>query len=194
MGMPTTISIGAWAGGGGMALRIQGFTGAQRRALGLSRTVIERRLAHLPCPVPRDLCEELATILTGRRPVVDLAYGGDGGGQRTPYARSAGYRILLYQRAFPLDNGGATGLAPILFHELVHIARGWELDAEAFENAWFTPAEGARPPSAEDWVLFKEQEYRGWWVRLHPRTRQVMDYADRLVVTFPRKTRRSVKP
>jgi hypothetical protein len=173
-----------------MALRLQGFSSAQRRALGVSRTVIERRLADLPCPVPRDLCEELAAILTARRPAVDLAYGGDGGGHRTPYARSAGYRVLLYQRAFPRDEDSAAGLAPVLFHELIHIARGWELDAEAFENAWFTRAQGARPPSTEDWAIFKEQEYRGWWVHLDPRTRKVMDYADRLVVTFPRKARR----
>ena len=169
-----------------MALRIQDFSSAQRRVVDLSRSVIERRLVHLPCPVPRDLCEELERILSARRPVVDVAYGGDGGGRRTPYARSAGYRILLYQRAFPPREGGAARLAPILFHELIHIARGWELDAEAFENAWFTTAEGARPPSREDWTIFKEQEYRGWWVRLQPRTRQVTDYADRLVVTFPR--------
>ncbi len=173
-----------------MALRLQGFTGVQRRALGQSRRLIERRLAHLPCPVPGDLCEELETILSARRPVVDLAYGGDGGGRRTPYARSGGYRILLYQRAFPSPQGEA-GLAPILFHELIHIARGWELDAEAFENAWFSPAEGARRPSKDDWTIFKEQEYRGWWVRLDPRTRRVTDYADRLVVTFPRRALRS---
>src|SRR5512146_3281943 len=107
------------SGGGFMALRLQGFTSVQRRALGLSRTLIERRLAHLPCPVPRDLCDELQTLLSARRPVVDLAYGGDGSGRRTPYARSAGYRILLYQRAFPSPQGEA-GLAPILFHELIH--------------------------------------------------------------------------
>lgn len=176
-----------------MALRIQGFTSAQLRALGQSRAIVERRLAHLPCPVPRDLCEELDAILSARRPVVDVAFGGDGGGRRTPYARSAGYRIVLYQRSFPVHGDGAAGLAPILFHELIHIARGWELDAEAFENAWFTPAEGARPPTREDWTIFKEQEYRGWWVRLYPRTRQVTDYADRLVVTFPRKGGRSAE-
>jgi hypothetical protein len=170
-----------------MALRVQGFTGVQRRALAQSRAIIERRLAHPPCPVPRDLCEELQAILSAKRPLVDLAYGGDGGGRPTPYARSAGYRILIYQRALPALRGAETRLAPVLFHELIHIARGWELDAEAFENAWFTPGEGARPPSKDDWRIFKAQDYRGWWVRLHPRTRQVTDYADRLVVTFPSK-------
>ncbi len=129
-------------------------------------------------------------MLFARRPVVDLAFGGNGGGHRTAYARSAGYRILLYERAFPRRAGGAAGLAPILLHELIHIARGWELDAEAFENAWFAPLEGARPPSRDDWAIFTAQGNRGWWVRLDPRTRQVTDYADRLVVTFPRKVGR----
>ena len=176
-----------------MALRMQGFSTVQRRALGRSRTIIERRLAHLPCPVPRDLCEELQAIFSARRPVVDLAYGGDGGGRQTPYARSAGYRVLLYERAFSIEKSGAARLAPVFFHELIHIARGWELDAEAFENAWFTPAEGARPPSREDWAIFRAQEYRGWWVRLDPKTREVTDYADRLVVTFSRKAVRSAE-
>jgi hypothetical protein len=170
-----------------MALRVQGFTIPQRQAISRGRRIIERRLARLPCPVPRDLCEDLQAILFANRPLVDLVYGGNGGGQPTPYARSAGYRILLYQRALPLAPSGEGRLAPILFHELIHIARGWELDAEAFENAWFTHSEGARPPTREDWTIFKTQRYRGWWVRLDPRTRRVTDYADRLIVAFPPK-------
>jgi len=172
-----------------MALRIQGFTSAQRRAIARGRRIIERRLARLPCPVPQDLCGELRAILFADRPVVDLVYGGDGGGHRTPYARSAGYRILLYRRAMASTSRDTSQLAPVLFHELIHIARGWELDAEAFENAWFTQAEGARPPTRDDWTLFKEQHYRGWWVCLDPRTRRVADYADRLVLTFPPRPR-----
>lgn len=168
-----------------MALRVHGFTTAQRRAINRSCGIIERRLGRLPCPVPRDLCQELRAILFTDRPIVDLAYGGDGGGHRTPYARSAGYRILLYKRAIPSTLAGESRLAPILFHELIHIARGWELDAEAFENAWFTAAEGARPPTQEDWAVFKAQRYQGWWVHLDPRTRRVTDYADRFVLTFP---------
>jgi len=174
-----------------MALRVQGFTVGQRRLISRSRTLIARRLAHLPCPVPRDLGEELQAILFARRPVVDLVYGGDGNGLPTPYARSAGYRILLYAKALPSTPGEGNRLAPILFHELIHTARGWELDAEAFENAWFTQPEGARPPTREDWTLFKAQRYRGWWVRLDPRTRRVTDYADRPILTFPAKSVRA---
>jgi hypothetical protein len=176
-----------------VALRVQGFTTVQRRVISRSRTIIERRLARPPCPVPRDLCEELEAILFADRPLVDVADGGDGGGRPTPYARSAGYRILLYERAFPLPPSGEARLAAILFHELIHIARGWEVDAEAFENAWFTHSEGARPPTREDWTIFKGQGYRGWWVHLDPRTRRVTDYADRLIVTFPPKSVRSAE-
>lgn len=168
-----------------MALRVLGFTPAHRRAIRRSRKAIERRLANLPCPVPRDLVESLGAILFAERPRVDLAYGGGDGGSGTPYARSAGYRIVLYQRAFAAEPGGETRLAPVFFHELIHIARGWELDAEAFENAWFAQTEGARPPTREDWALFRAQRYEGWWVRLDPRTRRVTDYADRFVHAFP---------
>jgi hypothetical protein len=176
-----------------MALRLRDFTPVPHRAVRRSRNAIERRLANLPCPVPRDLVESLRTILFADRPLVDVVYGGGDGGPSTPYARSAGYRIVLYRRAFVATRAGGSRLAPVLFHELVHIARGWELDAEAFENAWFTRKEGARPPTREDWAIFKEQRYQGWWVRLDPRTRRVTDYADRLIHTFPGRPTRSAR-
>ena len=174
-----------------MALRLRGFTPVHRRAVRRSRNAIARRLADLPCPVPRDLVESLRTILFADRPLVDLVYGGGDGGPSTPYARSAGYRIVLYARAFSASASSQARLAPVLFHELIHIARGWELDSEAFENAWFTRKEGARPPTREDWAIFQEQRYQGWWVRVDPRTRRVTDYADRFIHKFPSKPTRS---
>ncbi|OGB91838.1 MAG: hypothetical protein A2Z31_01660 [candidate division NC10 bacterium RBG_16_65_8] len=174
-----------------MALHLRNFTPAHRRAVRRSRNAIERRLANLPCPVPRDLVESLRAILFADRPLVDLVYGGGDGGPATPYARSAGYRIVLYARAFSATAGSQARLAPVLFHELIHIARGWELDSEAFENAWFTRKEGARPPTREDWAIFKDQRYQGWWVRVDPRTRRVTDYADRPIHTFPARPTRS---
>jgi hypothetical protein len=143
--------------------------------------------------------------------MVDLVYGGDQGVCAEPYSRSAGYRILLCKRTFlpekacvePSSRGvrlrltrspqaeglrrddGHPRLPAVLFHELIHIARGWELDAEAFENAWFSPTEGARPPTRNDWRLFKQQDYQGWWVHIDPQTRRVTDYADRSILTFP---------
>lgn len=169
-----------------MALRLRGFTAAHQGALHQSRVYIARRMADPPCPIPRDLRDALTAALTGARPIVDLAYGGGGGGSETPYARSAGYRILLYERAFVTERAAGSRLTAVLFHELVHIARGWELDAEAFENGCFSRAEGARPPTRDDWALFKGQRHQGWWVRVDPRTRRVTDYADRPIVTFPR--------
>ncbi len=174
-----------------MALRLRDFNPVQRRVLDYSGKLIERRLADPPCPTPRDLLESVRAILCGDRPLVDLVYGGGNGGPNTPYARSAGYRIILYARAFSAVGRGGAGLAPVLFHEAIHIARGWELDSEAFENAWFTREEGARPPTREDWAIFKAQRYQGWWVRLDPRTRRVTDYADRPIHTFPPRPKRS---
>jgi hypothetical protein len=94
--------------------------------------------------------------------------------------------MLLCRKAFlPESRSQIVRLPAVLFHELIHIARGWELDAETFENAWFSVEEGATLPDRNDWGVFKEDQYRGWWVRVNPRTRQVTDYADRLIVTFP---------
>ena len=161
-------------------IRIRGFKPEHMTVVRRSLAVIRQRLEHPPGPMPHDLRAELKAILDGSRPVVDVVYGGEGGICAEPCARSAGYRIVLCKRAFD-----QTRLPAGLFHELVHVARGWELDAEAFENAWFTRAEGAAPPTEEDWAIFRAQRYQGWWVQLNPRTGRVMDYADRLIVTFP---------
>ena len=158
-------------------IRIRGFKPEQMAVVRRSVAIIRQRLEHPPGPMPSDLRAELRAILDGARPVVDVAYGGDAGVCAEPCARSAGYRIILCKRAF-----AETRLPAGLFHELVHIARGWELDAEAFENAWFKRAEGAAPPTGDDWAIFRAQRYQGWWVRLIPRTGRVVDYADRLIV------------
>lgn len=169
-----------------MALRIRGFTTDQRRDLQRGIRLVHERLRHPPGPMPRDLHSALQDILAGRRPIVDLVFGGDQGPCQGPYARSAGYRILLCGKAFwPEAGTGRARLPAVLFHEFIHIARGWELDAEAFENAWFSVGEGATPPTREDWAVFREDHSQGWWVRLDPRTRRVTDYADRAILTFP---------
>jgi len=173
-----------------MAIRSHDFPPRYARALDRSLATIRQRVARPPGPIPRDLRQQLRAILTGDRPVVDLVYGGAHGACREPYARSAGYRILLCSKAFLPEPRSARAhrvirLPAVLFHELIHIARGWELDAEAFENAWFSVTEGARPPDRNDWAIFKEDEYQGWWVRVDPRSRRVSDYADRIILTFP---------
>lgn len=174
-----------------MAIRVRSFSPTQEQALDWSLALIKHRLRKPPGPIPRDLHSMLQDILSGRRPIVDLVFGGSEGICRVPYSRSAGYRILLCAKVFQSFMGRASlgRLPAVLFHELIHVARGWELDAEAFENAWFTPGEGARAPTREDWAIFREDGYEGWWVRVDPRTRRVTDYADRLIVTFPARPR-----
>jgi hypothetical protein len=166
-------------------LSIQGFPAGLKREIKKSLTLIRQRLTKPPVPIPRDLLDDLRAILGRPRPTVDLVYGGVTDGCRKSYGSSAGYRILFCRKAFQEKR-----VAAVLFHEMVHIALGWELDAEALENAWFTRKEGARPPTRSDWETFKEDEYRGWWVRLDPRTRRVTDYADRLILTLPPRPRR----
>jgi hypothetical protein len=169
-----------------MALRISGFPSPERRSLDRCLALIRERLEHPPGPIPHDLWEQLLAILVKGRPVVDLVYGGAQGVCQEPYARSAGYRVLLCAKAFvPEPRSRIVRLPAVVFHELIHIARGWELDAETFENAWFSTGEGATPPDRNDWAVFKEDKNRGWWVRVNPRKRRVTDYADRLIVTFP---------
>jgi hypothetical protein len=169
-----------------MSLHISAFAPPEKRALDRCLALIRERLDRPPGPIPHDLRELLHAILVKDRPIVDLAYGGGQGICREPYARSAGYRVLLCAKAFvPESRSRIVRLPAVLFHELIHIARGWELDAETFENAWFSVEEGATPPDRNDWSIFKEDQYRGWWVRVNPRTRQVTDYADRYILTFP---------
>ena len=170
-----------------MALRISGFPSPERHALDRCLTLIRERLHHPPGPMPHDLREQLLAILVKGRPVVDLVYGGAHGVCQEPYARSAGYRVLLCRKAFlPEPRSRIVRLPAVVFHELIHIARGWELDAETFENAWFSRQEGATPPDRKRLVdLQGGSDTQGWWVRVNPRTRRVTDYADRLIVTFP---------
>jgi len=175
-----------------MTLHISGFSPPEKRALDRCLTLIRERLHHPLGPIPHDLRGELLAILLKDRPIVDLVFGSDQGVCQEPYARSAGYRVLLCRKAFlPESRSHIVRLPAVLFHELIHIARGWELDAETFENAWFSVEEGATPPDRNDWGVFKEDQYRGWWVRVNPQTRRVSDYADRLIVTFPPPRRRA---
>jgi hypothetical protein len=66
-------------------------------------------------------------------------------------------------------------LTAVLFHELVHVAGGWELDAEYFENLFFPEGKGATRPTYDDWPEFKEDKFQGWWVYLNTRTGHAMD-------------------
>jgi hypothetical protein len=173
-----------------MAINVRDFPARYARVLHQTLGTFRERLDHPPGPIPHDLRQELLAILSRGRPVVDLVYGGAQGICQEPYARSAGYRVLLCTKAFLPEPRSRHAhrvirLPAVLFHELIHIARGWELDAETFENAWFSVEEGATPPDKNDWAIFKEDKYEGWWVRVNPRTRRVIDHADRFILTFP---------
>ena len=165
-------------------IRVREFPPAHERAVRRGLALVHERLAHPPRPIPRDLRAELQAILRGRRPLVDLVYGGAQGVCQKPHARSAGYSILLCRRAFS-GRGGEARPAAVLLHELIHIAHGWELDAETFENAFFSAREGARAPTKDDWLIIRQQRYEGWWVRINPRSGRVTDQADRFILYLP---------
>ncbi len=169
-----------------MAIVPRNFSEADWATVRSGLGIISTLLQHPPGPMPGDLRAKLQDILSDqRRPTVKLVYGGGKEVCRGHYARSAGYRILLCDKTLrPEPDTGRPRLSAILFHELIHIARGEELDSEAFENAWFTYEEGARQPTLDDWSVFKEDHYEGWWVRLDFHTREVTDYADRPIITF----------
>jgi hypothetical protein len=72
-------------------------------------------------------------------------------------------------------------------HELVHVAGGEELDAEYSENALFSKREGAELPTEEDEQEFKENQYRGIFVRLDRESRKVADLSGKLLGTLARR-------
>jgi hypothetical protein len=170
-----------------MAIQFRGFSRKDEKALDKSLSRIRHRLRHGPGPMPHDLRSALDEIVSGKRPVVTLAFGGTEKACQEMVARTAGYRVLLCAKVFSKGKAKGSRLTAVLFHELIHVARGKELDSEAFENAWFQD-EGAREPTREDWASFAEDGYRGWWVHVDRKTRRVTDYSDRFIITFPKPT------
>ncbi len=76
-----------------------------------------------------------------------------------PYAYTTGPCIWICERSFA---AGQARLEAVLCHELVHVACGWELDAEAFERALFPGA--ATDPDPGDWESFRQRNWMGRWV------------------------------
>lgn len=56
----------------------------------------------------------------------------------------------------------------MVFHELIHVCSGNELDAEAFEEVLFPVAlgAGASKPDLDDWMMFRRRNWKGRWVHL----------------------------
>jgi len=79
-----------------------------------------------------------------------------------PYAYTTGPCVWICERSFA---AGPERLEAVLCHELVHVACGGELDAEAFERALFPGA--ASDPDPGDWESFRRQNWTGRFVRLH---------------------------
>lgn len=144
-----------------------------------SLALIRARVAR--APLPRDLRATLLRFLSPtRKPAVQLFLA-----TRATQGRwgcSSGYCIWLHPRTFrPSPGAPHSRLTAVLFHELVHVAGGNELDAEAFENLVFNAEEGAVPPTADDWSKFAAHQGVGQWVKLAGR----QPAARRTVVRLP---------
>lgn len=83
-------------------------------------------------------------------------------GTTGPFAYTGGACIWLCKKVF--DTGQARVNA-VLFHELVHVLCGWELDAEVFENLLFI-GQGATIPEKGDVDAFAQTNWKGRWVRV----------------------------
>ena len=89
---------------------------------------------------------------------------------------SGGYCIWIHPRCFePYGRNRAPRLTSVLFHELVHAAGGWELDAEYYENHFFGEKEGATRPNWDDLQQIIDDKYEGRWLHLDANRRRVMD-------------------
>lgn len=87
-----------------------------------------------------------------------------------------GYCIWIHPRCFePYGRNRVSRLTSVLFHELVHAAGGWELDAEYYENHFFGEKEGATRPNRADLQQIIDDKYEGWWLYLDADRRRVMD-------------------
>jgi len=117
--------------------------------------------------LPKDLRAGLDTVLDGigtfPSPIVarsvTIAYDERDNG---PFAYTGGSCIWLCKRAF---DAGQDRLNAILFHELVHVMCGWELDAEVLENLLFH-GRGATRPDHGDIETFARGNWVGRWVRV----------------------------
>ena len=152
------------------------------RSVGLIRDRVTRDANRLP----RDLFDQLVEFLDGEKRDSTVYLSVDPRPEKEGWGYTSGYCIWIRPRSFaPQDPNGTARLTPVLFHELVHAAGGWELDAEFFENCLFTPQEGATPPDDKDWEKFAATNYEGWWLYLDPpKSRRVVDLWKREIGEF----------
>ena len=112
--------------------------------------------------LPIDLFEELANFFAASKPpTVEIFVSKETAGW---WGESGGESVWINPHCFKEVKPGVSRLAAELFHELVHLANGNELDCEFFENLLFS--ETGSPPTIDDWPKFEGVEYKGWWVYL----------------------------
>lgn len=132
-----------------------------------SKDIIRNRLSKNAGMLPRDLLDRLARYLDEnvRIPAVEVYYNDP---KEVPHwGEVHGFSIYLQPRTFePWEKTGKPRLTAVVFHELVHVAGGGELDAEVFENLLFRMDEGAAPPTVADWKEFETNKGKGLWISL----------------------------
>jgi len=101
-------------------------------------------------------------------PSVTILYDNLSTLDRRPRAYKWGRSIGLCENLFA-PGANPQNIAAVLFHELVHICGGNELDAEAFETFLFSGT-GATDPDLDDWEAFRKRHWRGHWVHLTKQT------------------------
>jgi len=98
--------------------------------------------------LPKELLDRLNSFLAKSvRATVFVAVDNSQRGGKW-WGRSGSYCIWIHPRCFePYGRNRVPRLTSVLFHELVHAAGGWELDAEYYENYFFREKEGRRAPT-----------------------------------------------
>ncbi len=141
--------------------------GDKDAVLAAAEKIRNKLSASNPQNLPSDLSGKLPQVLEGSDtypcPIptrsVMIAYDARTDG---PYAYTGGTCIWLCRRSLAADR---PRLAAVLFHELVHVMCGWELDAEFFENFLFRD-DGATPPDDGDLDSFAKRNWEGRWIRV----------------------------
>ena len=126
--------------------------------------------------LPKELLDRLnAFVAESTRATVFVAVDNSQRAEKW-WGRSGGYCIWIHSRCFePYGKNRVPRLTSVLFHELIHAAGGWELDAEYYENHFFGEKEGATRPNRGDLQQIIDDKYEGWWLHLDASRRRVMD-------------------
>lgn len=140
-----------------------------------SKDIIRNRLKSAG-KLPRDLLNRLDRYLDDNVQVPRVEVYIDAPKEKPHWAEVHGFCIYLQPRTFDIwEKTGKPRLTAVLFHELVHVAGGSELDAEVFENLLFLKGEGASPPTVADWKEFETNKGKGLWLSLSLDTGIVTD-------------------